>query len=348
MTNAVSVAQYGSTGTTTGFKNRIINGAMVIDQRNAGVAQNAIASGSYMTDRWSYYASQASKFNAQQNAGSVTPPIGFINYQGMTTASAYSVGAGDYFFISQQIEGYNIADLGWGTANAKTVTVSFWAYSSLTGTFGGAIRNSTNNYSYPFSYSIPVANTWTQISIIIAGPTAGTWNTTNTQGLSLSFSLGTGSTLSGTAGSWSANQYVSSTGATSVVGTSGATFYITGVQLEVGSSATSFDYRPYGTEFNLCQRYYQQSLASGGNPAFQLDAYGTSGTYPSINVPYQVAMRTLPTATVVGTWFFLNCTLYQFSASPNCALLISQASGSGRVVINASTTGTGYSFSAEL
>jgi hypothetical protein len=237
------------------MKNRLINGNMVIDQRNAGAAQNSIASGSYMTDRWSYYGSQASKFNAQQNAGSVTTPAGFKNYLGMTTASAYSVGSGDYFFVSQQIEGYNIADLNWGTANAKAVTISFLAYSSLTGTFGGAIRNSTNNYSYPFSYSIPVANTWTTISISVAGPTAGTWNTTNTQGLSLSFSLGTGTTLSGTAGSWSANEYVSATGAVSVIGTLNATFYITGVQLEVGSTATSFDYRPYGTELALCQRY---------------------------------------------------------------------------------------------
>jgi len=256
MTQANVLAQIGSTSGPT-FRNRIINGAMVIDQRNAGASVSTTAGGfNYTLDRWNYYAGQASKFTVQQNAGSVTPPIGFSNYLGVTSLSAYSVAAGDIFIIDQCIEGFNTADLGFGTANAKTITLSFQVYSSLTGTFGGSLMNSAFNRSYPFTYSVPVANTWTTISVTIAGDTSGTWiGATNGIGIRLSFGLGVGSTYSGTAGSWSANQYYSATGATSVVGTSGATFYITGVQLEVGSSATGYEYRQYGQELALCQRY---------------------------------------------------------------------------------------------
>ena len=242
-----------------GFKNRIINGAMVIDQRNAGASVTQTTSAPYTLDRFYCFGSVTSKFTVQQNAGSVTPPAGFINYLGATSSSAYTVGAAEQFNIAQAIEGLNCADLAWGTASAATVTLSFLVRSSLTGTFGGALRNSATDYSYPFSYTISVANTWEQKTITITGPTSGTWLTTNGIGVYVNFSMGAGATRSGTAGSWSANNYTSATGATSVVGTNGATFYITGVQLEKGSTATSFDYRPYGTELALCQRYYEST-----------------------------------------------------------------------------------------
>jgi hypothetical protein len=257
-TDGITQADQFNSDSTFGFKNRIINGAMVIDQRNAGASVTP-ASGDYTLDRWRAFSSAASKYSVQQNAGSVTPPAGFTNYLGVTSLAATSVGAGDYYFIAQYIEGFNSADLNWGTANAKTITVSFWVRSSLTGTFGGSILNATNSRSYPFSFTINSANTWEYETITIAGDTSGTWvGATNGVGLYLELSLGMGSTYSGTAGSWSGNQYWSTTGATSVVGTNGATFYITGVQLEVGSTATSFDYRPYGTEFSLCERYFQK------------------------------------------------------------------------------------------
>ena len=242
------------------FRNRIINGAMVIDQRNAGASVTP-TNAQYLVDRWQANLSQASKFSVQQNAASVTPPVGFTNYLGVTSLSAYSLGSADFFNVQQKIEGFNAADLAWGTANAATVTLSFWVCSSLTGTFGGVLRNSAANRSYPFSYTISSANTWEQKSITVAGDTSGTWLTTNGIGITVSFNLGTGTTYSGTAGSWAGTNYASATGATSVVGTNGATFYITGVQLEKGSTATSFDYRPYGTELALCQRYYE----NGGN-----------------------------------------------------------------------------------
>ena len=250
-----------STAQYTGFKNRLINSAMVIDQRNAGASVTATTTSAftYTLDRWSYYATAASKFTVQQNAGSVTPPAGFSKYLGVTSSSAYSVSSTDIFVISQAIEGYNIADLAWGTASAATVTLSFWVRSSLTGTFGGALSSGTAAQYYPFSYTVSSANTWTSVNVTIAGSTSTTWVTDNSAGLYVYFGLGVGSTKSGTAGSWGSTAVYSTTGATSVVGTNGATFYITGVQLEKGSTATSFDYRPYGTELALCQRYFEKS-----------------------------------------------------------------------------------------
>jgi len=223
---------------------------MVIDQRNAGASTTPAVT--YTLDRWQGVNTQASKFTVQQNAGSVTPPVGFINYLGVTSSSAYSVLTGDTFYMVQYVEGLNCSDLAWGTANAKTVTLSFQVYSSLTGTFGGSLANSAGNRAYPFSYTISSANTWTSISVTITGDTTGTWLTTNGIGIQVRFGLGSGSTYTGTAGAWGTANATQPTGSTSVVGTNGATFYITGVQLEVGSTATSFDYRPYGTELALC------------------------------------------------------------------------------------------------
>jgi hypothetical protein len=250
----------GGTGSSAGnamFKNRIINGAMVIDQRNAGASVSG-DNNIFGPDRFRAASTQNSKFTMQQNAGSVTPPAGFKNYLGITSSSTYSVLAGDYFLVGQPVEGFNTSDLGFGAAGASTVTLSFWVRSSLTGTFGGSINNSAYNRSYPFSYTISAANTWEQKSVTIVGDTTGTWiGATNGTGLYAWFNLGTGSTGSTTANAWAAGAYYAPTGATSVVGTNTATFYITGVQLEKGSTATSFDYRPYGTELALCQRYYE-------------------------------------------------------------------------------------------
>ena len=275
-----------------GFKNRIINGAMVIDQRYAGAATANTISG-YTVDRWVVVqVSTTGKLIAQQNAGSVTPPVGFSNYLGVTSQSAYSVGAGEFYSITQSIEGYNVADLGWGTANAKTVTLSFWVRSSLTGTFGGALNNGGTR-SYPFTYTISAANTWEQKSITIAGDTSGTWGTTNGQGVQIWLGLGVGSTYSGTAGAWVGANYLGATGATSVVGTNGATFYITGVQLEVGSTATSFDYRPYTTELQLAQRYYQTYPGIGNGNKALWSGYGAVANY--VYWIFKTTMRTSPT-----------------------------------------------------
>jgi hypothetical protein len=343
-------------GNASIMKNRIINGAMVIDQRNAGAS--VTPQNSYTLDRWIVYATQSSKLTVQQNAGSVTPPLGFTKYAGITSSSAYSVTSTDSFTYTQPIEGYNIADLGWGTANAKTVTLSFQVYSSLTGTFGGAIGNGNQTRSYPFSYSIPVANTWTTISVTIAGDTTGTWSTDNSAGLLVFFSVGTGSTKSGTAGSWAGADYRSATGATSVVGTSGATFYITGVQLEVGSSATGFEYRQYQQELALCQRYYYKitGLANG-----MICSVGANGNVAAGGVvPFPVTMRANPTFSQSGLtlYGYVSCTISNFSSfyssyfsSYNARLLWNSSGATGGQWIGdviLSTSSSYADFTAEL
>ena len=286
------------------FKNRIINSNMVIDQRNAGASVTPTVDNTYTLDRFKARLTQSSKYSVQQNAGSVTPPAGFTNYLGVTSLSAYSVSASDFFVIQHVIEGFNTADLGFGTANAKTITISFWVRSSLTGTFGGSVYNDGGSRNYPFTYTISSANTWEQKSITIAGDTSGTWGTTNSAGLQLQIGLGVGSTYSGTAGAWSATNYLSATGATSVVGTNGATFYLTGVMLEVGTQATTFTTAggSYGAELALCQRYYVKYSSSGAqNQAFLIGVVSASTSGAICSTNFGTPMRASPTASYSGS-----------------------------------------------
>ena len=276
------------------FKNRIINGAMVIDQRNAGasVTINTLAGG-YTLDRWfATGKASAGVFTVQRLSASA--PAGFTNYLACTTTTSATPGATDAYVFGQFIEGFNVADLGWGSANAQSVTLSFKVYSSLTGTFGGSVANNAANRCYPFSFSVASANTWTTVSVTIAGDTTGTWTTDNTAGLKLYFDLGSGSSLRGTAGSWGATFYTGVTGAQSMIATGSATFYITGVQLEKGSTATSFDYRPYGTELALCQRYYYRLKAGSAYANAGIGrAYSTANGQAVVAMP--VSMRAAPT-----------------------------------------------------
>jgi hypothetical protein len=283
------------------FRNRIINGAMVIDQRNAGASVTVTTTTNYTLDRWKTEVNQSSKFSVQQNAGSVTPPAGFANYLGATSLSAYSVGSGDYFWLEQFTEGFNTFDFNWGTANASTVTLSFWVRSSLTGTFGGSLTNNSVSRCFPFSYTISTANTWEQKSITIVGDTSGTWvGATNGNSIRLHFSLGTGSSMVGGTSAWGSTDYRGGlAGSQSVVGTNGATFYITGVQLEKGSTATSFDYRPYGTELQLCQRYYQLV-----KPTLAISADSSTNTILVSAVSFPTQMRATPTVAQSGVFSY--------------------------------------------
>ena len=355
-----------STAQYTGFKNRLINSAMVIDQRNAGASVTPTASSNtYTLDRFVSYVSQASKLTIQQNAGSTTPPAGFINYLGVTSSSSYSIISTDQFTLRQNIEGLNIADLAWGTASAATVTLSFWVRSILSGTFGGSLQNNAGNRSYPFSYTVSVANTWESKSITIAGDTSGTWLTNSSTGIALTFGLGVGSALSGTAGAWSAFGYTSATGATSVVGTNGATFYITGVQLEKGSTATSFDYRPYGTELALCQRYFCV-FGSVGSTGTNGDVFIGSQRNTSqawIAVQYPVPMRSTPSLTSISTTGAqfssagadISVTSWNLANTPTPRSAFMYGGGSfssgqtaGLMYTNGGSTTNAFSFSAEL
>ena len=276
------------------LRNRIINGDMRIDQRNAGAS--VTPNGSYLVDRWTFQNSQASKFTAQQNAGSVTPPTGYTNYLGFVSSSAYTPLSTDYFSVIQYVEGFNAADFGWGAAGASTVTLSFWVRSSLTGTFGGSVFNSAGNRGYVFSYTINSANTWEQKTVTIVGDTTGTWLTNNGIGVAIRFGLGAGSTQQGTAGSWSGSAVTTVTGAVNVCATNAATWYVTGVQLEVGSVATPFERRQYGQELALCQRYYWRQVAgNNGYPRFS-SGICLSATSGQAFITFPVTMRTYPSA----------------------------------------------------
>ena len=281
----------------TGFKNRILNGNMVIDQRNAGASVTGGVGYTFPVDRFKFYSAAASKLSGQR---STTAPAGFTNSLLITSLASTTPAAGDEYQLYHNIEGFNVADLGWGTASAQTVTLSFWVRSSLTGTFAGCLFNDGGSRSYIFTYAIAAANTWEQKTITVAGDTSGTWATGNAAGLSIIWDLGSGSNLNGTAGAWASAFDTRTSGSVSVVGTNGATFYITGVQLEKGSTATSFDYRPYGTELALCQRYFFAN--TDGTNACYLNGYGNTpasnaiGTY-SLPVPARVT----PTVTIVSS-----------------------------------------------
>jgi hypothetical protein len=305
-----------------GLRNRIINGDMRISQRNStsSVTASDISQKVFTVDRWGYRVLAANKMTIQQNAGSVTPPVGFPNYLGITSSSAYTVGSGEFFTIAQVIEGYNISDLGWGTANAKTVTLSFWVRSSLTGTFGGALGNNDFSRSYPFSYTISAANTWEFKTLTIAGDTSGTWQGENGGGIDLRFSMGAGSTYSGTAGSWSSSAFLSATGATSVVGTNGATFYITGVQLEIGTSATPFERRMYGNELALCQRYFNRFGGGSSDYSFGIGFRDAASTI-SLSAQMPVSLRATPSVSFNGTVYTIGGTQFLTLSSPTAIIL---------------------------
>jgi hypothetical protein len=342
------------------MKNRIINGAMVISQRGTSFASSSVSNGDYQLDRWSAWCNNGSA-NATV-AQSSTAPAGYINSLLFTNVTAVTVGSADRAQLIQPIEGLNCTDLAWGTADAKTVTLSFWVRCSLTGQFGGSLQNSATNRSYPFSYTISAANTWEQKSITVAGDTTGTWLTTNGIGIQLNFDLGCGSTLKGTAGTWAATNYRGATGDVNLTANAVATFYITGVQLEVGSSATSFDYRQYGTELQLCQRYCSVLRAPNDNAGLCTGA-NYSGTNFYGTIFYPVTMRTTPSLNVAGTTsayqVFYNNTSSNATTTPglgqatqySAEFIISTGgvtAGNGAFVRYGSTAGCVLTFSSEL
>ena len=345
-------------GNASIMKNRIINGDMRISQRNGtSVVTPTTSADGYPVDRFNVAVSQNSKLTCQQ---STTAPAGFVNSSLITSSSAYSVASGDVFMIRQQIEGSNISDLAWGTANAKTVTLSFWVQSSLTGAFGGALQNSSGNRCYPFTYTISAANTWEQKSVTIAGDTSGTWLTTTGIGITVLFGLGVGTTYgSGTAGAWAASAIYAPTGSTSVVGTNGATFYITGVQLEVGSSATGFEYVNYQTSLANCQRYYaKMGQGSASFAAFGSGMYN-GATSTNLFVKYPTTMRASPTLSYGGNIQVTSATTGNNITAINATYMgldsclwqpsgVSGTTGYGAVLMGNSDNTCYVAFSAEL
>ena len=269
----------------SGTRNRIINGDCRIDQRNAGATLTSAADGTWTVDRWICYHNIAT-VNVGQNLNSVASVNGIPNQLGMQiTATATATGS-QYTNFQHYVEGYNMADLAWGTADAKPITISFWVRCSLTGIQGFAIQNASSALGYPFTVTINSANTWEYKTVTIPGPTTGTWNTTNGRGITLIVDLGQGPSFRFTAGSWQVGNVQGVTGANSLNQTLNATFYITGVQLEAGTVATPFERRFIGEELQRCQRYYQQSNFMVNN---------SGGVYT--NYFFKVSMRATPAVT---------------------------------------------------
>ena len=337
----------------TGFKNRIINGDMSINQRGSSTTSNG-----YALDRWVVTAITGSKMTVAQSSDA---PTGFSNSMLITSSAATTIASGDYYDIGQRIEGFNTSDLMFGTANAQTITISFWAKSSLTGTFGGSLMNSSQNRSYPFTFTINSANTWEYETITIRGDTGGTWiGATNGTGMQVLFGLGVGTTYQATAGAW-VTGYFYPTGAVNLLATNAATLQITGVQLEKGSNATSFDYLPYGTELALCQRYYYGYVSGGGKLVGRGGYY--SGTQVEAAIFFPVTMRTMPTLVATsGSNFYVayrngggddlnSLTLSSEGSAASVSVFNnSEASGTGGDAAQIATNNSSASvaFSAEL
>jgi hypothetical protein len=290
-------------------RNRIINGDMQIDQRNAGAQVTISATAeSYTLDRW-YAQGESADGVFRVNRTTSVVATGFLDaiISTVTTADA-SIGAAQDYGIGQKIEGLNVADLLWGTSGAKSITLSFWVRSSVTGTFSGSIRNSARNRSYPFTYTIISANTWEQKTVTVAGDTSGTWLKTVGVGVDLNFDLGSGTSQRGTSGTWAAANYFGATSATSLISTANATWYLTGVQFEIGPTATSFEYQPFTYIIQACQRYYEKSYNLETTPGtsttvgamtwMQTGSFG--GAYGSERL-FRVSKRATPTVTMYST-----------------------------------------------
>jgi hypothetical protein len=277
------------------FRNRIINGDMRIDQRNAGASVTLSGSANYPVDRFVVFTSSGS---SNTGARSTTVPTGFKNSLLVTVGTGAAPVAASYNQIGQIIEGFNVADLGYGAAGALTTTLSFWVRASITGTYCVALANSSaagTRRSYIAEYSISSANTWEYKTVTIAGDTSGTWTTDNGQGLQVWFDIGSGSNYQSTANAWGNGAFFRTSSQTNLIATNGATFYITGVQLETGSVATPFERRPYGTELQLCQRYYYR-LTPGVVSGLLATGYVVTTTFALGQTNFPVPMRVRPTA----------------------------------------------------
>lgn len=263
------------------LRNRIINGDTRIDQRNNGGSVSiSSAANTYFVDRWRANANGGGVFSVQR---STVAPAGFTNsILATVTTPDSSVVAGDFYHIRQSIEGFNFSDFGFGTASAATVTISFWVRSSVTGTYSLLLRNAAGGRGYVTPYTISAANTWEYKTATIPGDTSGTWPTDNSECAILNFSLGGGNTQ--TANSWQSNANDNVSGQTQWISTNGATFHVTGVQLEVGTAATPFERRQYGQELALCQRYFLAATFLVGASSFSRTCY----TFPT-------TMRIAPT-----------------------------------------------------
>jgi len=254
------------------FRNRIINGDMRVDQRLAGTSSNIVATavGAYIADRWRVSNGTTNGALTVQRVRAPANPYGHVYaLSAIATTAQGAMSNQDYVTLEQRIEGYNIADFGWGGAYAQPVTVSFAAYSTQAGQYTLALRNSDNTRSYVAPFTVPAANQWVQIQQTIAGETSGAWEVETALGLSVSVTLAAGSNwATSDVGRWQESSrapsgfgYAAATGGVNFMGTANNQFYLTGVQVEKGTIMTPFEARPFGSELVLCQRYYQKGMS---------------------------------------------------------------------------------------
>jgi hypothetical protein len=325
-----------------GFRNRIINGGMRIDQRNNGASVSIGTGSPFIVDRWNAYTDLLNMTGQR----STTVPSGFTNSLSITVGTGASPSSGQVSRLEQRIEGFNVADLGWGTASAQTITLSFWVRSSVTGTHSGAVSNQAGNRTYPFTFTISSANTWEYETITIPGDTTGTWLADNGAGFVVKWNLGTGSTFLGTAGAWAATNFFGATGSVQLSATTGATFFITGVQLEAGSVATPFERRDYGRELIMCQRYFQKLGGVAGE--IYGAGYITSSGFLTFPITFPT-MRVAPTGTIAGTWGVSNVAQPVLSAtSPSAVSIFAGGTVVGQGQFSSINTTTFITLAAEL
>ena len=338
----------GGTGTTVGycgFKNRIINGAMVIDQRNAGLPVTPNSS-TYTLDRWRIGVDTTQRMSFQQVSDA---PAGFTNSILCTVTTSGSTSASNLLYLQQNIEGFNVSDFGFGTASAQTVSVSFWVKSSIIGLKSISLINASLSRAYCTTYNIDTANTWEYKTVTIPGDTSGTWGTGNGNGLELHFNFQIGSTYETTLNTWAAGRFYSASSVPDITTTSGATINITGVQLEKGSTATSFDYRPYGTELALCQRYFEKSYNQESVPGVAAFTPGFASSVSSSIAPtqangctFKVFKRVNPTVVTFNAVTGASGTSYRVSDAASVATTLANPGQNGIGYIDVPSSANGY------
>ena len=292
---AISKIPNAGISNAVNFRNIIINGDMSIAQRTTSTVTINSGTIQYGIDRFGARGmSSAGVFTIEQSNDA---PTNFVNsFKATVTTADSSIASNATYRVVQHIEGNMIRNLNWGTAQAQDVTLSFKVKSSLTGTFGGAIINGDYDRFYNFSYTISSANTWTDVSVTIDGDTSGTWPTNNTLALRLSLSLGAGSGEVGSAGSWGTATYEGVTGQTNLIATNGATWQITGVQLEAGTPASDFEFLPHDVNLRRCQRYYFLKASGSSQDLGIATYYSSSDLRGSFGFP--TTMRATPTLEV--------------------------------------------------
>ena len=238
-------------------RNMIINGAMQINARTNGTLTINSSTGQYPCDRWVSRGEGGSKAFTIQKTSIASSGRGIRNSVKVTSSQAASVSDYDIFNFRQMIEGFNIQRLNLGEAGCASMALSFTVRSSVAGTHSGAIQNSAQNRSYPFTYTL-VANTWKDVKIIIPPITSGSFNEGNGVGLRVVFDMGSGNAFRGTANQWNSAQNEGATGAVRILETNGATWEISKVQLEEGTVCTPFEKRMVTQDTALCERYYQR------------------------------------------------------------------------------------------